>query len=96
MRAHPNAITLYARARGLSERAAADELQRIAAVAKQSEDGRRLRYRSRLDRLDVTMNLADGMIVAVSVRDYRGSGGGAAERRKQERLARRRRERGEE
>ena len=96
MTAHPNAIAMYARARGLSERAAADELQRIATTAKPSEDGRRLRYRSKLDRLNMTMNLADGMIVAVSVRDYRGSGAGAEERRRAARREKKRRGRGEE
>lgn len=69
-RATPNAIAAYATARGLSERAGGEELLRLAALAKPSEDGRKLRYRNRADRLDVTMNLANGCIVAVTVRGY--------------------------
>ena len=96
MRATTNAVSQYARARGLSDRAAGEELLRIASFAKPSEDGRRLRYRSKADRLDVTMNLVNGAIVAVSVRPYRGSGAGAEERHQRRKMERKRRERGEE
>ena len=96
MTAHPRAVAAYASARGLSQRAAEDELLRIAGFGHVSEDGRRIRYRSRADELDVTMNLDGGVIIAVSVRGYRGGGGGSTARRRAERIARRKRERGEE
>lgn len=74
-RATREAVAAYAKARGLSVRAGEDELLRLAELANEAQ-GNRLRYRNRADKLDVTMNLANGCIVAVTVRPYRARRGG--------------------